>query len=330
LLQTRVCFDTEWTDVQVGTEIDAHLGGRLVSAMSRSIVTVAAAGLMLVACGGGAGDAETATLAGAVEMDGSSTVFPIGEAVGEEFQIANPGVRVTVGFSGTGGGFERFCAGETDFSNASRPINDEERAACAAAGIEFTELAVAWDGLSIIVNPANDFVTCLTTAELRRIWEPASTVRTWRDVRPEWPAETIRPTGQTINGETGASRPDYQASEDDNILVQGVAGDRYSLGYFGYAYYTGNADRLKLVPVDGGAGCITPSDATIADGTYAPLSRPLYVYVKHAALARPEVHAFVNFMLDEAVRLIPATGYHPLSAAEYMAARAGIEAAAGA
>ena len=310
-------------------------------AKSRSIVAVAAAGLMFVACGGGeAGDSQALT--GAVEIDGSSTVFPIAEAVGEEFQIANAGVRVTVGFSGTGGGFERFCAGETDLSNASRPINEEERAACAAAGIEFTELAVAWDGLSVIVNPANDFVTCLTTAELRRIWEPSSTVRTWRDVRSEWPAENIRLYGpgtdsgtfdyftETINGEAGASRPDYQASEDDNILVQGVAGDRYSLGYFGYAYYTTNADRLKLVPVDGGSGCVTPSDATIADGTYAPLSRPLYVYVKHAALARPEVHAYVNFMLDEAVRLVPATGYHPLSAPEYAAARAGIEAAAGA
>jgi len=293
---------------------------------------------MLIGCGGGGGDA----IAGAVEIDGSSTVFPIAEAVGEEFQIANPNVRVTVGFSGTGGGFERFCGGETDMSNASRPINAGEREACAAAGIEFTELSVAWDGLSVIVNPANDFATCLTTAELRRIWEPSSTVRTWRDVRPEWPAENIRLYGpgtdsgtfdyftETINGEAGASRPDYQASEDDNILVQGVSGDRYSLGYFGYAYYSGNADRLKLVAVDGGAGCVTPSDATIADGTYAPLSRPLYVYVKHAALARPEVRAYVSFMLDEAVRLVPATGYHPLSAAEYAAARAEIDAAAGA
>jgi len=308
--------------------------------MSRSIVASAVTGLMLVACGGEGGE-ETQTVAGAVEIDGSSTVFPIAEAVAEEFQIANPDVRVTVGFSGTGGGFERFCAGETDLSNASRPIDEEERAACAAAGIELTELEVAWDGLSIIVNPANDFVTCLTTAELARIWEPGSVVRSWRDVRPEFPDEAIRLYGpgtdsgtfdyftETINGETGASRPDYQASEDDNILVQGVSGDRYALGYFGYAYYTENADRLKLVAVDGGNGCVAPSDATITDGSYAPLSRPLYVYVNHNALARPEVRAYVTFMLSQAARLVPSTGYHPLSAEEYSAALASIEAVGG-
>jgi phosphate transport system substrate-binding protein len=276
-----------------------------------------------------------------VTLDGSSTVFPIAEAVAEEFQIANPEVRVTVGFSGTGGGFERFCAGETDISNASRPIDADEREACAAAGIEFTEIPVAWDGLSVVANPANDFVTCLTVAELRRIWEPGSVVRTWRDVRPEWPAETIRLYGpgtdsgtfdyftETVNGETGASRPDYQASEDDNILVQGISGDRYALGYFGYAYYTESADRLKLVGVDGGSGCVEPSDATIADGTYAPLSRPIFMYVKHAALARPEVNAFVTFLLTEAGELVPSTGYHPLSAQEYADALARVAAAAG-
>jgi phosphate transport system substrate-binding protein len=308
--------------------------------MARSIVAVASAGTLLVGCGGEAG--ETQTLAGAVEIDGSSTVFPIAEAVGEEFQTANPDVRVTVGFSGTGGGFKRFCAGETDLSNASRPINPTEREACAAAGVEFTEVAVAWDGLSVIANPANEFVTCLTTAELRRIWEPGSRVRTWRDVRPQWPSESIRLYGpgtdsgtfdyftEVINGDTGASRPDYQASEDDNILVQGVAGDRYALGYFGYAYYTESADRLKLLQVDGGAGCVAPSDATITDGSYVPLSRPLYVYVKHAALARPEVRAYVTFMLSEAAVLVPSTGYHPLSAAEYSAALERIVEVAGA
>jgi phosphate transport system substrate-binding protein len=302
----------------------------------RSHVLVA---LLLSACGGDAG--ESAAVSGAVEIDGSSTVFPIAEAVAEEFQIANPDVRVTVGFSGTGGGFERFCAGETDFSNASRGINENERAACAAAGIEFTELTVAWDGLSVIVNAANDFVTCLTVADLRRIWEPSSTVRQWSDVRPEWPAEDIRLYGpgtdsgtfdyftEVVNGEAGASRPDFQASEDDNILVQGVAGDRYSLGYFGYAYYAESADRLKLVQVDGGSGCVAPSDATIADGTYAPLSRPLYVYVKHDALARPEVHAFVRFLMTQAERLVPSTGYHALSAGEYSEGLAQIEEAAG-
>lgn len=289
----------------------------------------AAVGLM-AACGGGSGDADgEGALGGAVVIDGSSTVFPIAEAVAEEFQIAHPGVRVTVGVSGSGGGFERFCGGETDISNASRPIRDSEIAECDAAGIEFTELSVAWDGLSVIANPANDFVRCLTTDELRRIWEPGSPVTSWRDVRPEWPDEDIRLYGpgtdsgtfdyftETINGESGASRPDFQASEDDNILVQGVAGDRFALGYFGYAYYAENRDRLKLVEVDGGGGCVAPSDATIEDGSYSPLARPLFVYVKHAALARPEVSAYVEFMLEEAPALVPATGYHALSPEEY-------------
>ncbi len=288
----------------------------------------ALAAVTIAACGGGqAGDA----ISGAVVIDGSSTVFPIAEAVAEEFQILHRDVRVTVGFSGSGGGFERFCAGETDLSNASRPINQTEVDACAAAGIEFTEVSVAWDGLSVIVNPANDFVTCLTTAELSRIWGPGSSVTTWSDVRPNWPAEDINLYGpgtdsgtfdyftETINGESGASRPDFQASEDDNILVQGVAGDRYALGYFGYAYYAENAERLKLVQVDGGAGCVAPSEATIEDGSYAPLSRPLYVYVKHSSLARPEVLEYVTFMLEEAMVLVPSTGYHPLAPDEYEA-----------
>jgi phosphate transport system substrate-binding protein len=298
----------------------------------------ALAAVTLAACGGGSGGA----VSGTITIDGSSTVFPVAEAVGEEFQIANPDVRVTVGFSGTGGGFERFCAGETDLSNASRPINQQERDACAAAGIAFTELSVAWDGLSVIVNPANDFVTCLTTGELQRIWRPGSTVSTWADVRPSWPAEAIRLYGpgtdsgtfdyftETINGESGASRPDFQASEDDNILVQGVAGDGYALGYFGYAYYAENTGRLKLVEVDGGSGCVAPSDETIEDGSYAPLARPLFVYVKHAALERPEVFSYVTFMLEEASALVPSTGYHALAPEEYEASLATIREAAGA
>jgi phosphate transport system substrate-binding protein len=282
------------------------------------------------------------SLTGTVEIDGSSTVFPIAEAVAEEFQIANPNVRVTVGFSGSGGGFERFCAGETDISNASRPINSREVEDCAAAGIEFTEVSVAWDGLSVIVNPANDFATCLTTAELSRIWEPGSTVTTWADVRPEWPGEEIRLYGpgtdsgtfdyftETINGESGASRPDFQASEDDNILVQGVAGDQFALGYFGYAYYAENSERLKLLEVDGGGGCVAPSDGTIEDGSYTPLSRPLFVYVKHSALVRPEVNAYVTFMLEQATDLVPTTGYHALSPAEYAESLDAIAGAVGA
>lgn len=296
---------------------------------------------LLAACGGGGGAAAGSALTGEVVIDGSSTVFPVSEAVAEEFQIANRGVRVSVGISGSGGGFKRFCAGETDISNASRPIRESEVETCRAAGVEFTELPVAWDGLSVIANPANDFVQCLTVEELGRIWGPDSSVRTWRDVRSEWPAEEVKLYGpgtdsgtfdyftETINGESGASRADFQASEDDNILVQGVSGDRYALGYFGYAYYAENTDRLKLVEVDGGNGCVAPSDQTIEDGSYSPLSRPLFVYVKHAALARPEVRSFVDFMLDNAAELVPSTGYHALSAEEYAAGLAEIAEAAG-
>lgn len=284
--------------------------------------------LVLAACGGSA-ESGSSALSGSVEIDGSSTVFPIAEAVAEEFQIAHPAVRVTVGVSGSGGGFKRFCAGETDISNASRPIQDSEVETCHAAGVMFTEVTVAWDGLSVIANPRNTFLTCLTTAELRRIWEPGSSVRTWHDVRPEWPSEAIRLYGpgtdsgtfdyftETINGEGGASRPDFQASEDDNILVQGIAGDQYALGYFGYAYFVENSDRLKLVGVDSGSGCVSPSSQTIEDGSYSPLSRPLFVYVKHSALARPEVRAYVDFMLDQAPTLVPSTGYNPLTAEQY-------------
>lgn len=295
--------------------------------MSPRVGSIVLSLVLVAACGGDAGDG----LQGEVVIDGSSTVFPVAEAVAEEFQIEHPGVRVSVGISGTGGGFSRFCAGETDLSNASRPIRESEIEDCRAAGIEFTELSVAWDGLSVIANPDNEFLQCLTVEELGRIWGPASEVTTWRDVRPEWPAEEINLYGpgtdsgtfdyftETVNGESGASRSDFQASEDDNILVQGVAGDRNSLGYFGYAYYQENAGRLKLVGVDGGSGCIQPDEGTISDGSYSPLSRPLFVYVKHAALDRPEVRAYVDYMLRFAPELVPATGYNALTAEEYQA-----------
>lgn len=318
----------------VGAPTSGHTSndGRMMTFRGSFMCTAIIVTLALAACGGEAGDAgasNSSALSGRVEIDGSSTVFPVAEAVAEEFQVANPGARVTVGFSGSGGGFKRFCAGEIDIANASRPIKGSEAEACAAAGVEFTELSVAWDGLSVITNPANEFASCLTTGELRRIWEPNSAVTTWRDVRSEWPAEEIRLYGpgtdsgtfdyftEVINGESGASRPDFQASEDDNILVQGVAGDRFALGYFGYAYYAENASRLKLLSVDSGNGCVAPADDTIEDGSYAPLSRPLFVYVKHAALARPEVRGYVDFMLEHALELVPSTGYHALSAEQY-------------
>lgn len=282
--------------------------------------------LAVAACGGGErGDGMT----GQVRSDGSSTVYPVAEAVAEEFQIQNRGVRVTVGVSGTGGGLSRFCGGEIAIANASRHISETEREACEANGVEFLEFPVAYDGLSVLVNPQNDFVECLTVEELRRIWEPGSQVTTWRDVRPEFPAEPIELYGpgtdsgtfdyftETIMGETGASRPDYQASEDDNVLVQGVAGDPYALGYFGYAYYAENQERLTLLGIDGGDGCVEPAPTTIQDGSYSPLSRPLFIYVDRDALQREEVLAYVRFFMTEAPELVPATGYLPLNEEEY-------------
>ncbi len=293
----------------------------------RSAALVAATLPLAAACGGDA--SSEGGLEGTVAIDGSSTVFPIMEAVVEEFQSANRGVRVTVGISGTGGGFRRFCSGETDISDASRPIKDSEREACAAAGVEFTEMPIAWDGLSVIASPQNDWVQCLTVEELRRIWEPESTVTTWADVRAGFPAEPIALYGpgtssgtfdyftEAIVGEGGASRADYQASEDDNVLVQGISGDAYGLGYFGYAYYAENAERLKLIQVDGGTGCKAPSQATIEDGSYAPLSRPLYIYVSHASAARPAVAALLEYAFTNGPELIPSTGYIPLTPEQY-------------
>jgi len=281
------------------------------------IPAVAIAGVMLVAaCQGTATSPPTSTpsgpvLSGEIEIDGSSTVYPVTEAIAEEFQIENPGVRVTVAFSGTGGGFKRFCAGETDANDASRPVKQDEIDTCKTAGVTPVELPVAYDGLSVMVNPANDWVTCLTVSQLRQIWDSGSTVRTWADVNPAWPAEKINLYGpgadsgtfdyftEVINGEIDRSRSDYTQSEDDNSLVQGIAGDRNALGYFGYAYYQRNKDRLKVVAIDAekGGGCVEPTAETISGGTYAPLSRPLFVYPSKEALQRPEVEAFFRYYL---------------------------------
>ena len=270
-------------------------------------------------------------LSGTFEIDGSSTVFPVTEAVAEEFNKVQPKVRVNVGVSGTGGGFKRFTVGDTVISNASRPIKDSEAQAAADNGIEYLELRVAVDGLSVMVNPNNDFVDCLTVAALGNIWKPDSTVKTWKDINPAWPDDEIRLYGpgtdsgtfdyftEEIVGEARASRSDYLASEDDNFLVQGIYGDRNSLGYFGYAYYSENPDKLKLVAIDNGAGCIAPTPETIEDGTYTPLSRPLFIYVNKAALDRPEVKAFVEFYMENAAELATEVGYVRLSESEYAA-----------
>jgi phosphate transport system substrate-binding protein len=298
---------------------------------------------MLIACGGGgdAGDGGS-VLSGNVQTDGSSTVFPITEAVAEEFSITHRGnATATVGMSGTGGGFKRFCIGETDISNASRPITQSERDECAANGVEYKEFKVALDGLAVMVHPDNAFVDCLTVAELKRVWEPGSTLRRWSEVRAGFPNEPLKLYGpgtnsgtfdyftEAIMGEARASRPDYTASEDDNVLVQGVEGDRFSLGYFGYAYYIENADRLKVLGVDGGSGCIKPTPETVTSGQYAPLSRPLFIYVSNASLARLAVREFVKFYLEHAAELVPQVGYVALSPAEYQAGMVALEQTSG-
>jgi phosphate transport system substrate-binding protein len=264
-----------------------------------------------------------------VSIDGSSTVYPIAEAIAEEFQLENPRVMVTPGRSGTGGGFDRFCRGETDISTASRRILDEEAEECATEGIEYLELPVAMDGLSVIVSYQNDFVDCLTVDELRDIWRQGSRVRTWRDVRPEFPGAEIQLYGPgtdsgtydtftgAIIGELGASRTDFQASEDDNVLVQGITGDRYALGFFGYAYLAGNRDKLGVVAVDGGAGCVRPTEETIGDGSYFPLSRPLLIYVKRSSLESPGLMSFLDYFMTHASELIPETEFLPLSDDQY-------------
>ncbi len=275
-------------------------------------------------CGEKAEDPRTNALSGRVAIDGSSTVFPITEAVAEDFQKVHKGIRVTVGISGTGGGFQKFISSETDINDASRPIKESELLRAKERSIEFIELPVAFDGLTVVVNPKNEFVESLTVEELRKIWQPGSTVKKWNDVRPEWPDQPLALYGpgtasgtfdyftEAINGEAQASRPDFTASEDDNVLVQGIAGDEHALGFFGFAYYVENRSLLKLVAIDGGKGPIAPSNTTINDGTYQPLSRPLFIYVSKAAAERPPVAEFVAFYLQHAPTLVKEVGYVPL------------------
>ncbi len=272
--------------------------------------------VVLAACGGqdnsssGGGD----SVSGEVVVDGSSTVGPLTSAAGELFGEEQSGVKVSVGTSGTGGGFEKFCVGETDVSDASRPIEDEEIAACKKGGVEYVELQVATDALTVVVSSDNDFIECLTTDELKTLWEPGAegTITKWSQVNPDFPDETIELFGpgtdsgtfdyftDVINGEEGASRSDYNASEDDNVLVQGVEGSANALGYFGYTYFEENSDALKAVQIDSGKGCVEPSPETAADGTYTPLSRPLFIYVSKKSYAdKPQVAAFVDYYVEQ-------------------------------
>tara|TARA_B100001750_G_scaffold21174_1_gene14259 strand:- start:3648 stop:4619 length:972 start_codon:yes stop_codon:yes gene_type:complete len=260
-------------------------------------------------------------LHGTVKVDGSSTVFPITEAVAEEFGKMYPRVRITVGVSGTGGGFKKYTLGEIDINDASRPIKGKEIKKTSKNNIDFVELPVAFDGLSVVVSKDNTWVDNLTKEELNMIWKPESSVNTWSDVREGWPTEPIKLYGpgtdsgtfdyftEAINGKSQVCRSDFSKSEDDNVLVQGVAGDKYSLGFFGFAYYKENKDKLKIVPIDGGNGPVVPSEKTINNGTYQPLSRPIFIYVNPISGDRPEVHAFVEYYLKEAKQLVGEVGY---------------------
>ena len=310
--------------------------------------------ILLAGCGGGRGGDQSAggttaaagtgggDLSGRIEADGSSTVGPYTTAAAEKFQGQEPGVQITVGVSGTGGGFERFCRGETDLSNASRPIKDEEATICKDAGIEYVEFQVANDALTVVVNKDNDWVDCLTTDQLKKIWEPDSKVNSWKDLDASFPDEEIKLFGPgtdsgtfdyftgEINGEEGASRSDYAASEDDNTIVTGVSGEKGGLGYFGFSYFEENQDTLKAVAIDGGDGCVAPSVASAQNGTYKPLSRPLFIYVKKEAVARPEVEAFLRFLLDNEQSIAETSQFVPLTDEQLTKAKADLDAATGA
>ena len=284
--------------------------------------------LLAVACGGGQ-EQPTTELTGTIEIDGSSTVYLITEAVAEEFSKVHPDVRVNVGVSGTGGGFKRFVVGETDISDASRPIKDAEAQSAADNGVEYLEIKVGTDGLSVVINPENDFVDCLSVTDLKRIWEPGSGIRLWNHVSMFFPGRPLHLYGpdtdsgtfdyftEEIVGEAQASRSDYTASADDNVLVQGILGDRNALGYFGYAYYQENANKLKAVAIDDGEGCVAPTPETIESGDYTPLARPLFIYVSKKSLERPEVTAFIEFYMEHGRELTREVGYIPLDASAY-------------
>jgi phosphate transport system substrate-binding protein len=284
-------------------------------------MTLVIVGIVSIAALPHAVDAQT------VKVDGSSTVFPVIEAVAEEFQIQKRGkVRVTVGISGTGGGFKKFCRGETDISNGSRPILKAEMEACAASGVKYVELPIAFDALTIVVNPQNTWAKTMTVADLKRIWEPAAQgkITKWKQVRPEWPDQPIVLFGagadsgtfdyftEAIVGKAKSSRGDFTASEDDNVLVQGVESNKNALGYFGFAYYAPHKAKLTAVNVDGGKGPVGPSIEAVINGSYQPLSRPLFIYVKEASIAKVEVREFVEFALVQGAELVQEVGYVPL------------------
>jgi phosphate transport system substrate-binding protein len=315
---------------------------------SRLIAIAAACGLLasaVAACGGGeegAGGAEGGQrVSGTVAVDGSSTVFPLVQAAAEQFQAENPEVRITVGESGTGGGFEKFCAGEIDIANASRPIkSDEEAPLCKKNGVAYSEVQVANDGIAVATNKTLT-IDCMTTAQLKQLWNTGSKVQTYNQVDPQLPNQQVSLFGpgtdsgtfdfftDEINGEEGATRKDYQPSEDDNVLVQGVSGDEGGLGYFGFSYFDQNKDKLNAVGVDAGSGCVKPSTQTIQNGSYKPLSRPLFIYPSQKALAKPQVKAFVDFLMANQQEIATAAQIVPMTEQQATEAKAALQQAEG-
>lgn len=300
---------------------------------NNKIVLFALALVFLASCGSRQNNSKKLT--GTINIDGSSTVYPITEAVAEEFRAVQPDVKITVGISGSGGGFKKFSRGETDISNASRSIKKEESDAAKENNIDYIELAIAYDGLAIIINPENTWVDYFTVEELKKIWEPEAQgkIMRWNQIRPEWPNSEIHLFGpgiasgtfdyftEAIVGKSGSSRGDFTASEDDNVLVQGIIGDQFALGFFGLAYYEENKDKLKLVGVHNGRKVVLPSLETVKNGSYTPLSRPLFIYVNKTSAAREEVKNFITFYLQHAAKLSAEVGYISLPNELYLEAQ---------
>ena len=311
------------------------------------LAVVVSVALLAVACGGSdttsdsSGGATTAALSGDIRIDGSSTVGPLTEAAAEFFQGENPDVRVTVGISGTGGGFEKFCAGETDANDASREIEPDEEKVCTDNAVEWTKLQVANDGIVVVVNPENTWAESLTVEQLKAIWNEGSKIDNWNQVDPSFPDVPLELFGPgtdsgtfdyftgAINGEEGISRTDYQATEDDNVAVQGVEGSKGGMAYFGLSYYEQNSDKLKAVAIDNGSGAVTPSTETVQSGEYAPLSRPLFVYPSTTALQRPEFAAFMQYYLDNGSSIAEQALFVPMTAEQTDASKTALTAAIG-
>ncbi len=308
-----------------------------------ALLAIGAIGITAAACGGSndAGAGADGSTAGSIRIDGSSTVAPLATVAAERFEREAPGVRVTVGTSGTGGGFEKFCNGETDIATASRTIKDEEKAICDENGLAFAEVLVANDGIAVVANVDNTWATCLTTDQLNAIWGPNSTASQWKDIDGSFPDDKLKLFGpgtdsgtfdfftKEISGEEGASRTDYSPSEDDNVTIRGVEGESGGLGYFGLSYYEQNKDKLALIAVDGGNGCVAPTTETVQDGSYTPLSRPLYLYVATPAEPRPELKEFMTYMVDNEQQIATDALFVPLSPEQVTEAKAKVATLAG-